>query len=209
MRPFPLRRLPRAERSRAPLWLWPAASGAAALAAALLLGRLRPEPGSVPARLWPGGTDAAVAMLQVVTTASVTAATLTFSLTLVALQLASQQFSPRLLRRFAHDRVIKSVLAVLTATFAFALTTLALLDGRRPLPAVALFLVAVSGVVSLAAVLAFLTHIVREVRVDNMLLAIHDETEDAIRLIYRTDGPASRSSNPPQDGRERGGTVHG
>lgn len=194
---FPGTGTPHAEGSRRPLWTWPAVGGACAFAAALALGGLRPAAGSVLAGLWPGDVASASTALQAVATASVTVTTLTFSITVVTLQIASQQFSPRLLRRYARDRVIKSVLAVLIATSVFALTVLAFLDAKRPVPAVAVFLACALGVASLAAVLAFLSHIVREVRVDSMMVSVHDETDRAIRMFYPgRDEPARLS---PED----------
>lgn len=177
-------RTPRAEGSRSPLWLWPTGSGVAAFAVALPLARFRPARGSAWAALWPGDVDSAATALQAVATTSVTVTTLTFSLTVVTLQLASQQFSPRLLRRYARDSATKTVLTVLTCTFVFAITTLSFLGAQKPVPAPALVTAMVLGVASLAAVLAYLTHIVREVRVDSMMRAVHEETATAIGMFY-------------------------
>lgn len=165
-----------------------------ALAAVLLLEGLRPERGSALARLWLSDVSSAATALQAVAATSVTVTTLTFSVTVVTLQLASQQFSPRLLRRFARDRPTKTVLTVLTVTYVFTLTTLSFLDKDRPVPAVAMWLSFALGLVSLATVLGFLTHIVREVRVESMMRAVHKETNAAIDLFYpaRTD-PSPRS----------------
>jgi uncharacterized membrane protein len=149
-------------------------------------------------------------MLQVVATSSVTVATLAFSVTVVTLQLASQQFSPRLLRRYAHDRVLKAVLTVLLTTLVFALTTLAFMNSDEALPVVALLLASALGVASLAAVLGFLSHIVRKLRVDSMMLDVHDETGDAIRMFYPArDDPRPRSPGELDLDEARGATVYG
>jgi uncharacterized membrane protein len=79
-----------------------------------------------------GDPDAARALFQLTATAVMAATTLTFSVTLLTLQMASQQFSPRLLREFAHDPVTKAVVSVLTATFTFSSAALLLLDGDEP-----------------------------------------------------------------------------
>lgn len=201
---------PQAEKARHPLWTWPATGGVCALVAALALARIRPERGTPLSVLWPGDTDSASTALQVLATGAVTVTTVAFSITVVTLQLASQQFSPRLLRRYARDRTIKAVLTVLIATAVFTLTTLAFLDAKRPVPAVALFCAASLGIASLAAVLGFLTHIVREVRVDSMMLSVHDETDEAIGMFYpaRTD-PPRRSPDDPGLDRTPGTTAHG
>ena len=45
---------------------------------------------------------------------------LVFSLTIVALQISSTQFSPRLLRNFLRDRPTQVVLSVFVGTFAYS-----------------------------------------------------------------------------------------
>ena len=123
---------PSRESLRAQVWLLPSLAVAAALVSATLLVRVRtPRDG----QLWPGNAESASVTLQTIATAVVTATSLAFSLVVVALQLASQQFSPRLLREFSRDRVIQAVLAVLVATFVYALTVLRSLGAQeRSLP---------------------------------------------------------------------------
>jgi uncharacterized membrane protein len=208
--PFQRNRKLRAVSSRSPLWVWPTVGGITALVAAILLEQIRPRPGTGPASLWPGGHDAASSMLQVVATSSVTVATLSFSVTVVTLQLASQQFSPRLLRRYAHDPVLKAVLTVLLTTMVFALATLSFMRSGQALPVVALFLASVLGVVSLAAVLGFLNHIIRRLRVDSMMLDAHKETTEAIRRCHpaRDEGaPRSPDGLAPHPAPARGSVV--
>lgn len=197
MKPFQLNRKSRSVSSRPPLWVWPTAGGAVALTAAILLEQFRPRPGTGPANLWPGGHESASSMLQVVATSSVTVATLSLSVTVVTLQLASQQFSPRLLRRYAHDPVLKAVLTVLLTTLVFALATLAFMRSGESLPVVSLVLASVLGVASLAAVLGFLNHIIRRLRVDSMMLDTHRETSDAIRGRHPArDAPSPHAPDP-------------
>jgi uncharacterized membrane protein len=172
-----------AESSRSPLWAWPTLTAAGAGVAGVLLGLVRPSGGWL-VRLWPGDVDSASTLLQIVATAVITVATLTFSLTVVALQLASQQFSPRLLREVTRDRVSKTVLSVLGGTFVFSCTVVRGLDAERPVPVLAVFVVLLAGIASLGCGLAFITHITRVLRVDTMMLRVHDETHRAIEQSY-------------------------
>ncbi len=178
------------EDVRASLWFWPTVSAGVSLVVGLLLLQVRPTSGAWRAWLWPGTHDSASAMLQVVATSLMTATTLTFSLTVVALQLASQQFSPRLLREFARDRATQATLGVLMSTFVLALTGVRGTGTDRPLPVVLVALVFVLGVVSAAVLLAFVGHIVRALRVDTMMVSVH---RAAKRIIIDT--------YPPYDGR--------
>lgn len=168
-----------AERSRSPLWRWPAVSGGVAVVVAWLAGQVRPRSGTL-ADLWPSDSSAAGSLLQVVATGSVTITTLTLSLTVVALQMASQQFSPRLLRDFSSDRVTKQVLSVFAATFTFAMTGIRGVDARTPVAPLSCLGAAVLGLASFAGLLAYITHITRMLRVDTMMKRVHDDTDRAI-----------------------------
>ena len=181
------------ESHRRPLWLWSAVGGGAGVVAAVVLTQVLPL-GQGLAWLWPGDASSATSALQLVATSVMTATTLTFSLTVVALQLTSQQFSPRLLREFTRDPVTKAVLAVLTTSFAFTSTAVRALRADQPVPTVALVVGQLLGLASFAAILAFITHLVRMLRVDTMMLEVHDDTARAIRDSYPGHGdPAPRS----------------
>ncbi|WP_189212574.1 DUF2254 domain-containing protein [Actinokineospora fastidiosa] len=181
-----------AERSGTPLWLWPGVGGVVGFVCALV---------SVPVRLdrqhplgWPGGLDSATAFLQSLATSVITVTGLTFTLIIVALQLASQQFSPRLLREFMRDRVIKAVLAVLVSTFVFAVTALRYVGHEESVPDLTLLIASAGSLAVLTAILVFITHIARVLRVDTMMRAVHDETDRAIRKFYPEYGdPRPRS----------------
>ena len=59
-------------------------------------------------------------MLVAVSSTVVTVIALVLGLTVVALQLSSTQFSPRLLRNFLRDRGTQVVLSVFIATFVYS-----------------------------------------------------------------------------------------
>ena len=155
-----------------------------AFVVALLVNRIRPEPGSPASWLWFGDVDAARGLLQTVSTAVMTATTLSFSLTVLALQLASQQFSPRLLHEFARDPVAKRVITVLTVTFVFSTTSLYGMRGDLPVPALSTAVSLVLGVVSLGAIVAFISHMAKILRVSTMMAIVHDDTTRAIEQFY-------------------------
>jgi len=144
-------------------------------------------------RLWRGDTSAAQSLLQVVVTSVTAATSLTFSLTIVAVQLASQQFSPRLLRGFARDAVTKRVLVILLFTTTFALTLMSTLAAERPLPRPALVIALAAGVLSLVTLLVFISHLLRTLRVDTMMLHAHGAALAAITTFYPAHGDESRS----------------
>ena len=61
----------------------------------------------------------------------VTIASLTFSITIVTLQLASSQFGPRLLRNFVRDRGNQVALGTFIATFTYCLLILRTVNGTE------------------------------------------------------------------------------
>jgi uncharacterized membrane protein len=71
------------------------------------------------------GTEAARKILTTTATTMVTVAGIVFSMTIVALQLASSQFGPRLLRNFMIDRGNQIVFGTFTGAFVYCLIILA------------------------------------------------------------------------------------
>ncbi|CEA09472.1 hypothetical protein BN1051_02842 [Arthrobacter saudimassiliensis] len=167
------------------MWFWPTCASLAALAVTLLLLPVRPGQDQAWARwIWPSGMEAASTLLQAVATSVMTAVTVTFSLTVVALQLASQQFSPRLLREFARDKRTQLVLAVLLSTFVVSITGLRGMDPQTPVPVLVVGLVYVLGIACGMVLLLFIGHITRSLRVDTMMVTAHGQALAVLRVTY-------------------------
>jgi uncharacterized membrane protein len=91
------------------------------------------------------GVTGSAASVQTILTASSTAlVTLTsvvLSLTLVAVQLAMGQFSPRIVRAILHDRRSQLAIGLFIGTFAYSMTVLREVNGKSsgggPLPGLA------------------------------------------------------------------------
>lgn len=176
--------------------LWPVPL--AAIVLAVVLGQLLPfvykvlearDAGEVTGWLFGGGPEAATNLLQTIAGAMVTVTSLTFSLTMVTLQLASSQFSPRVLRTFTRDRIVHNTLALFLATFAYSLTLLRSVriatdnaPGFVPkLSTTVAFFLAVASVVTLV---AFLSHLARQIRVESMLQTVTDEAAATLQRIF-------------------------
>jgi uncharacterized membrane protein len=140
---------------------------------------------------------------------------LTFSLTVVTLQLASSQFSPRLLRTFTQDLFVQSTLALFLATFAFSLTVLRSVrsgdDGQEPfVPRIAVTTSYVLGMLSVIALVLFLAHLARQIRVETMLHQVRRDASSTLRSVLRArgQGPAA-ASLPTGTGRPLLATTSG
>ena len=192
------------EGLRASLWFWPSCASLAAVLLTLLLMQVRPGDDVAWAQwIWPTGVDAASSLLQTVATSVMTAATVTFSLTVVALQLASQQFSPRLLREFARDALTQTVLGVLLGTFLVSITGLHGMDANRPVPVLVVGLVYALGIASGIVLLLFIGHIARSLRVDTMMRTAHQDCLAVLRDTY----PASETGEVQEFDQPAGGTL--
>ncbi len=172
--------------------LWPlpvlAAVAAVALGVGLpaLDGVLEEPGGDHPLTfVFGGGPSAARDLLAAIAGSLISVTGLTFSFTVVALQLSSSQHSPRLLQTFVTDRVVQATLAQLIATFVYALTVLrtvraedATRGGSAFVPRLSVTVGFVLTLVSVIALVLFLGHLARSLRVETMLRDVHDEAEE-------------------------------
>ncbi len=179
--------------ARTQLWPLPAVAVVLATITGVLLPKVDEQvadelPNVLYDYLFSGGPDAARAVLSAVAGSMITVTSLTFSLTVVTLQLASSQFSPRLLRNFTRDRVVQGTLALFLATFAYALTVLRTVRSRTEdqggfVPQLSVTLAFLLAIASVLALVAFLSHLAREIRVETMLLDVHKEASRTVRMV--------------------------
>ncbi|MGC1206387.1 MAG: DUF2254 domain-containing protein [Ornithinimicrobium sp.] len=196
--------------------LWPIPT--AAVVIALLLGVGLPElDAAVAGKLSPtasewlfgGDAGAARTLLAAIASSLVTVTALTFSLTVVTLQLASSQFSPRLLRTFASDQFVQVTLALFLATFTFALTVLRAVrsagagDQSEFVPKFAVTVAFLLAVASVVALVLFLAHLTELIRVEAMVRNVHREASGTMQKVLRerhpTVGDQPRTLRPPVD----------
>ena len=118
---------------------------------------------------------------------------LTFSLTVVTLQLASSQFSPRLLRTFTRDRLVHVSLGLLLATFTYALTVLrtvraSLVGAAAFVPQISVTVAYLLALASVLGLVVFLAHLARQIRVEWMLRKVHADTDTTMRRVLSEQG---------------------
>ncbi|MGV8858213.1 DUF2254 domain-containing protein [Rhodoglobus sp.] len=141
--------------------------------------------------LFAGGPEAARAVLSAVAGSLITATSLTFSLTVVALQLASSQASPRVLRTFLKDPTVHWTLAVFVGTFAYSLTVLRTIqdgsDSFDPIvPRLAVTLASLLTLASVVMLVLFLAHLARQLRIETTMRQVYLETSSTINLVAST-----------------------
>ncbi|GAB3347530.1 DUF2254 domain-containing protein [Modestobacter lapidis] len=129
-----------------------------------------------------GGPAAARDVLAAIAGSLISVTGLTFSFTVVALQLSSSQHSPRLLQTFVTDRVIQLTLAQLVATFVYALTVLRTVRTESAtggetafVPRLSVTVAFLLTLISVVALVLFLGHLARSLRVETMYRDVHEE----------------------------------
>lgn len=178
---------------RTQLWPLPTLATVLALVLGLVLPRLDVRldaslPGWLSSILFTGDASAARTVLDAVSGSLITVTSLTFSLTVVTLQLASSQFSPRLLRTFTRDLFVQATLALFLATFTYSLTVLRSVHSStastaEAVPRISVTVSFVLAILSVIGLVLFLAHLAREIRVETMLRNVHQDASSVLRSV--------------------------
>src|SRR5690606_21383670 len=141
----------------------------------------QPAPIASCAQSWEQIVLAEVAswLLSTLAGAMITTAGVVFSLTVVSLQLASGQFSPRVMRSFVRDRLSQVVIGLLVATFVFCVLTLRHVsaDPAEPAPSLTLTFAVLLAVTTVLLIIAHLNHLAGRLQVGEVVRAILEEGE--------------------------------
>ncbi len=204
--------------------LWPIPTLAIVIAVGVGLGLPELEaarqgaPAAVDGWLFGGDAEAARSVLSTIAASLTTVTALTFSLTVVTLQLASSQFSPRLLRTFSSDLFVQSTLALFLATFIYSVTVLRAVRNSTDdnsgefVPAAAVTLAFVLVVASVVALVLFLAHLSAQIRVETLLRTVRLEAAHTMRAVLPERGSAEAGHAvpaPPAEAVLLAATAHG
>ena len=144
-----------------------------------------------------GSATSARALLSTIAASMLTLTGLVFSITIVVLQLASSQFSPRVLRTFLRDRRSQFTLGVFLATFVFSLSTLREVRGEDGLvdqfvPGLTITVAFSLALISVITLVMYIHHITQSIRVVNLIERIARESEGLLEQQY---GEEQRSNH--------------
>jgi uncharacterized membrane protein len=184
------------------LWVWPSIASIVALVLGLAVSQISISPQSPLAPLaFQGTADDARGLLTTISSTVVTVIALVLGLTVVALQLASTQFSPRLLRNFLRDRSTQLVLSVFMATFVYStagLFTVGLSEGNRTeqFPRLAVTGAMILLFASLAMVVYFADHLAHSIQIDAVTTRAEKGAVEVVRDQLGT-VEESRPQPPP------------
>ncbi|MEX2197033.1 MAG: DUF2254 domain-containing protein [Thermoleophilaceae bacterium] len=169
---------------RRSFWFLPALALAAGLGLGFLMPFLDSETG-VDLGLFPiEELSNARSVLETVATVTVSVAGIIFSVTVVALTLASQQLSPRVLRTFQANRLAQGTLAVFVGTFAYALIVLTRLGATGEVPQLSMALAIGAAVAAFGLFVAFIHDIVESLQASTLIRRIAADGQSSVALDH-------------------------
>ncbi|MDZ4821484.1 MAG: DUF2254 domain-containing protein [Planctomycetota bacterium] len=133
------------------------------------------------------GPEGSRALLSTVASSMMTIASVSFSITVVALQLASSQFGPRLLRNFMRDRGNQIAIGAFISTFTYCLLVLRTVNGTESeefVPHISVTVGLVLALVSVGIFIYFIHHSAESIQVENVIVAVSRDLHQAIARLY-------------------------
>jgi uncharacterized membrane protein len=176
---------------RTSLWLVPALCVVAGVV--LSIGTLALDRwlgfGLVPSQLV-GGPDAALAILGTIATSMVTLAALVLTITMVVVQLAMGQFSPRIVRTILQDTTSQLAIGLFVGTFAHAMLTMReiRLGGSGGVPGIAILTAFVLVIASIILLVYYVHHLGQSLRVAALIELVGDRMRELVDRNYGRDG---------------------
>jgi len=143
------------------------------------------------------GPEGSRVLLSTVAGSMMTIVSVTFSITIVALQLASSQFGPRLLRNFMADRGNQMAMGVFIATFTYCLLILRSVNGtesERFVPHISVSVALLLTLLSLGVLIYFIHHAAESIQAENVIAAVSLDLHHQIERLY----PNRIGHEPPE-----------
>ena len=161
----------------------------------------------LPPWVYTGGADGARSLLSTIAGSMVTVAGVGFSITIVALVLASTQFGPRLLSLFMRDVTSQATLGVFTGTFTYCVLVLRTIRGPDEIggafvPQVAMTIAIAITLLSVGALVYFFHHVAVSIQAPKLVATVARDLDRAIDALAARDvghpGPAATPGDIPR-----------
>jgi len=135
-----------------------------------------------------GSAASAQTILTASATALVTLTSVVLSLTLVAVQLATGQFSPRIVRAILHDRRSQLAVGLFIGTFAYSMTVLREVNGQSSgggsLPGLAVVVDYGLILSAIVVLVLYVHHTAQSIRVGGLIGWVADTTREEVERLY-------------------------
>jgi len=176
---------------------------------------------SLPFWIRTGSADAGRQVLSAIAAAVITVIGVVFSITILALTLASQQFGPRMMRNFVRDIGNQVTLGVFVGTFVYAVLALGSITSDPHgdfVPHLSITVAEALLLVDLAVLIYFIHHIAKSIQLPEVIAGIARDLTRSIDAEFPEDSAeVRRMASPPGTGKsvpellrlieERGGVV--
>jgi len=141
-------------------------------------------------RIFGVGAEGARDMLSTLAGSMMSVMGITFSMTLLALTLASSQYTSRILRNFMRSRVTQVTLGIFAGIFVYCLIVLhTIRTGDAPfVPSLAVFFAFVLAFGGIAVLIFFIHHIASSIQASSIIASVAHETNASIDRLF----PAKR-----------------
>lgn len=149
-----------------------------------------------------GSAEGARTLLATIAGSMITVASLTFTITIASLSLASSQFGPRLIRNFIRDTGNQVVLGTFIATFTYCLLVLRTVkgaDGAVFVPSISMIVAVILAMASLAVLIYFINHISMAIQASRIISTISHDLTAIIDQLYPEKRDESAESNSDQE----------
>jgi uncharacterized membrane protein len=138
-------------------------------------------------RLFGAGPAGARDMLSTIAGSMMTIMGVTFSMTLVALTLASSQYTSRILRNFMRSHVTQYTLGVFAGIFSYCLIVLRTIRGSGEVefvPGLAVFFAFVLALGSVGVLIVFIHHIASSIQASSIIASVAKESIAVIDRLF-------------------------
>jgi uncharacterized membrane protein len=164
-----------AQAAASTLWLIPLACLLAGVALSFATGAIDRAGGfDLLPRSLTGSPTGATQILTTIAQSTVQLSALVLSLTLVVIQLAMGQFSPRIVRALLNDRRSQWAIGVFLATIAFSLFSVRRVGEGGEVPGLTMLVAYLLALASFAALLLYIHHVGQSLRVSGLIDLVGD-----------------------------------
>lgn len=148
-------------------------------------------------RLFGAGAEGARQMLSTLAGSMMTVMGITFSMTLVALALASSQYTSRILRTFMGSRVTQVTLGIFAGIFVYCLVVLRTIRSGDVefVPSLAVFFAFVLSLGGVGVLVFFIHHIASSIQASSIIASIAQDTIRSIEQLF----PERLGHGPDED----------
>lgn len=162
-------------------------------------------------RLFGAGAEGSRGLLEAIATSMMTITGVTFSITIVALALASTQYTPRILRNFMRNRTNQMTLGVFVGVFVYSLLVLRTIRGDDDgfVPSLSVVVAILLTLVSVWVLILFIHHIATSIEASTLISLAADETISGLRELFAEGADDEDSEQRAPDDYPQGGVWQG